>query len=201
MADLGILLNELFQPLGLGGMLLAMFILFYINALAVPVLPEVFLVVAFTTGYGVDPLVLAALILVVATLSEAAGLLSLYLLVKRIRVPRMIETAFERYRDFLVLRDERMILLGRAAPLLFFLGAFVALAHWDLRRSLLYQALGGIVKYGLIMALGGVFLAYTEQGTATLITLAIVIVVLVVSFLASVLRRRALEKRREGRPT
>lgn len=201
MADLGTLLNELFQPMGLGGMLLALFLLFYINALAIPTIPEVFLVIAFTTGWGIDPAVMAALILVVATLSEAAGLLTLYLLVKKIKVPRTIERAFERYRNFLLVSDERMILVNRVAPLLFFLGAFVALAHWDLKKSLLYQAAGGIVKYGLILALGELFLSYTEQGTATLVTIAVVLVVLAASFLASVLRRKSVEERKEGRPT
>lgn len=199
MADPGMLLNELFQPLGLGGMLLAMFLLFYINALAVPTLPEVLLVIAYVTGYGLDPAALALVVLAVATLSEAAGLLTLYFLVKKVRVPRFIERGFERYRNFLFLRDERMILVNRAAPLLFFLGAFVALAHWDLKRSLLYQAVGGIAKYGLIIALGELFLAYTAQGTATLVTLGVVLVALAVSFLASVLRRKRVEER-EGRP-
>ncbi|WP_019176277.1 hypothetical protein [Methanomassiliicoccus luminyensis] len=200
MADLGTILIELFQPLGVGGMLLALFVVLYVNALGVPTLPEVFLVIAYTTGYGIDPVTLAVLMLTVATISEAAGLLTLYLLVKRVRVPRVIERAFDKYHNFLLLRDERMILLGRIAPLLFFIGAFVALAKWDLKRSLIYQAVGGLAKYGLILALGELFLQYTEQGTATTVTLAIVVVVLAVSFLASVLRRRNMEEHEEGRP-
>lgn len=201
MADLGTLLTNLFQPLGLGGMLLALFVLFYVNALAVPTLPEVFLVIAYTAGWGVDSISLAVLILIVATASEAAGLLTLYLVVKRIKVPWMIQRAFDRYRNFLILNDERMILVNRVAPLLFFLGAFVALAKWNLRLSLVYQALGGLIKYGLIMALGELFLSYTEQGTATTVTLAIVFLTLAISFLASTLRKKNIEERRESRPT
>ncbi len=52
MADIGTIVNGLFQPLGLAGGLAGLFILFYINAVAVPTLPEVFLVLVFATGYG-----------------------------------------------------------------------------------------------------------------------------------------------------
>ncbi len=91
MADIGSMLNDLFRPLGLAGGLLALFLILYINSVAVPTLPEVFLVIIFTTGYGIDPLLLAILILIVATISEALGLLTLYSLAKRIRLPTRIE--------------------------------------------------------------------------------------------------------------
>ncbi len=146
-------------------------------------------------------MMLAALILIVATISEAAGLLTLYLLVERVRVPPAVQRAFDRYRNFLLVPDERMILVNRVAPLVWFLGAFVALAHWDLRRSLSYQALGGVVKYGFVLALGELFLAYTEQGTALWATLILVASMLTLSFLISLQRRKRSEgQRRAVRP-
>jgi hypothetical protein len=194
MADIGSMLNDLFQPLGLVGGLLALFLVLYINSVAIPTLPEVFLVIIFTTGYGIDPLLLAILILIVATLSEAVGLMTLYYLAKRIRLPPRIEKVFNSYRNFLFVHDERMILVNRVAPLIWFLGMFVAFAHWDLRLSLKYQAIGGLVRYGFILALSGLFLTYTRQGTATFATLVIVLVVLALSFLVALFRRKKLEK-------
>lgn len=201
MADIGTMVNGLFLPLGLVGGLLGLFILFYLNALAVPTLPELFLVLIFTTQYGIDPLTLAILILIVATIGEAAGLLTLYALVKRVRVPQRWQRAFDRYQNFLLVHDERMILVNRVAPLLWFLGAFVALAHWDLRLSLTYQALGGLIKYGFILVLGGLFLTYTQQGTALWATLIIVAIMLALSFLISFRRRRGSKDRQADRPT
>jgi hypothetical protein len=200
MTDIGSLLNDLFQPLGLAGGLLALFLVLYINSVAIPTLPEVFLVIIFTTGYGIDPLLLAVLILIVATLSEALGLMTLYFLAKRIQLPPRIERIFDSYRNFLFVHDERMILVNRVAPLIWFLGMFVAFAHWDLRLSLKYQAIGGLVRYGVILALGGLFLMVTKQGTATLATLVIVLIALAVSFLVALLNRRKLEKRERVSP-
>lgn len=193
MADIGSMLNDLFQPLGLAGGLLALFLVLYINSVAIPTLPEVFLVVIFTTGYGIDPFLLAALILIVATISEAVGLMTLYYLARRIQLPPKIERVFNGYRNLLFVHDERMILVNRVAPLIWFLGMFVAFAHWDLRLSLKYQAIGGVVRYGFILALGGLFLTFTEQGTATFATIVIVLIALAVSFLVALLNRKKLE--------
>ncbi len=88
-----------------------------------------------------------------------------------------------------------MILVNRVAPLIWFLGMFVAFAHWDLRLSLKYQAIGGIVRYGFILALSGLFLTFTQQGTATLATLVIVLIVLAISFVVALLRRMRFEKK------
>jgi hypothetical protein len=192
--DIGTMLNDLFQPLGLAGGLLALFLILYINSVAIPTLPEVFLVIIFTTGYGIDPLLLAILILIVATLSEAAGMLTLYSVAKRIRLPTRIDKIFNSYRNFLFVHDERMILVNRVAPLIWFLGMFVAFAHWDLRLSLKYQAIGGLVRYGVILALSGLFLTFTRQGTATLATLVIVLIALGASFLLALLKRMKFEK-------
>ena len=109
MTDIGSALIGMFQPLGLLGGSLGLLILLYINAVAFPTLPEVFIVIIFSTGYGVDPFVLAAIILAVALISETVGLLSQYLLVKRFGVPRSIEKMFKRYQNFLLVRDEHMI--------------------------------------------------------------------------------------------
>jgi hypothetical protein len=182
------------------GGLLALFLVLYINSVAVPTLPEVFLVIIFTTGYGIDPLLLAILILIVATLSEAAGLLTLYYLTKRIRLPPKIDKIFSGYRNFLLVHDERMILVNRVAPLIWLLGAFVAFAHWDLRLSLKYQAIGGLAKYGFILILGELFLTFTRQGTATLATLLIVLIALTLSFFVALYKRQKREKQDEVRP-
>ena len=175
MSDLGIgyLIAELFGPLGAVGGVLCIFLLFFIDAVMFPTLPELFTVLVFVQGYGLEPIVLGALLL---------------------RVPARLQKVITSYRDFLVCQDEKMILVNRIAPVLPFMGAFVALCHWDLRRSIIYLLIGGITKYGLILLLSGFFLAYMEKGTATTVTIIMVLVVIALSFVATVIRKRRLKK-------
>lgn len=96
-----------------------------------------------------------------------------------------------------------MILINRIAPVLPFMGAFVALCRWDLKRSVAYTLIGGAVKYGLILTLSGFFLAYMEKGVATMVTVIMVLIVIGISFLATLYRRRNVRKECEDayRPT
>ncbi|HQA21264.1 MAG TPA: hypothetical protein PLD09_05255 [Methanomassiliicoccaceae archaeon] len=196
MSDLGIgyLIAELFGPLGAVGGVLCIFLLFFIDAVMFPTLPELFTVLVFVQGYGLEPIVLGALLLSAIVVGEVAGLLTLYGVVRRLRVPARLQKVITSYRDFLVCHDENMILVNRIAPVLPFMGAFVALCHWDLRRSIIYLLIGGITKYGLILLLSGFFLAYMEKGTATTVTIIMVLVVIALSFVATVIRKRRLKK-------
>lgn len=158
-----------------------------------PTVPELFTVLVFMQGYGLDPLLLGALLLAAIAVGEVAGLLTLYWIVKRLRVPVRLQRIIMGYRDFLVCRDEKMILVNRVAPVLPFMGAFVALCHWDLKRSIAYLLIGGMTKYGLILLLSGFFLAYLEKGTATTVTIAMVLAVIALSFVATMVRKRRMK--------
>lgn len=191
MFDIGETFYGFFSPLGLAGWLACVFILFYVDAIVFPTVPELFVVLFFMAGYGTVPdLVLWTLFILTIAVAEVLGLTTLYLIVRRVRVPVKIANAVERYRCFLVCPDERMILWNRIAPILPFTGAFVAICNWSFKLSLFYQVLGGTIKYGLILAASSWFFVYFENGTAADITLVMVAAILLLSLIVSIYRKR-----------
>ncbi len=199
MSDVGSTLWGLFEPLGPWGGLLFIFLLFYIDAIILPTLPELFVVLVFLaqdTGAGDWMALYGGLMLLTIVLAEIAGVMTLYLIVKRAKLGgfrEKISRAVEKYRCFLLVQDERMILLNRIAPILPFLGGFIALSCWNLRRCMTYVVIGGVLKYGVILLMSGFFLAYFSQGTAQAATLVLVIGILIASFVASCIRKRKCE--------
>jgi hypothetical protein len=196
MTDIGTFFIELFSPLGLWGGLLCIFLLFYIDAIIFPTIPELFTVVIFASGaiYGVDPLLFAVAILGTIVVAELAGAMTLFMVVRKARVPTRIQNVVKKYQGFLLCPDERMILVNRIAPILPFLGAFIAFAGWELRRSLIYLVVGGVVKYGIILALSGLFFAFfSDRGTAATVTIIMVLTTIGLSMIVSYYRKRRME--------
>jgi uncharacterized membrane protein YdjX (TVP38/TMEM64 family) len=117
MTDIGTFFIELFSPLGLWGGLLCIFLLFYIDAIIFPTIPELFTVVIFASGaiYGVDPLLFAVAILGTIVVAELAGAMTLFMVVRKARVPTRIQNVVKKYQGFLLCPDERMILVNRIA--------------------------------------------------------------------------------------
>ena len=140
--SLGDWLFSLFDGLGEPGVLLCIFVLFFIDAVIFPTLPEVF----FLLGLDQNPTVsFGCELLFVAILGELAGIFLLYYIVKKIRVPARVSRIAEKYINFLVVSDERIILVNRIAPMIPFLGAFIALIKtWDPRKCTFYIVLGCI---------------------------------------------------------
>ncbi|MDW5562813.1 MAG: hypothetical protein SA339_06260 [Methanomassiliicoccus sp.] len=199
MTDVGSALWGLFEPLGLWGGLVFIFLLFYIDAIIFPTLPELFVVLVFLSQDGASGnwlLVYGSMMLLTIVLAEIAGVMTLYLILKKAKLGNYREKvckAVERYRCFLLVQDERMILLNRIAPILPFLGGFIALSSWNLRRSMMYVVIGGVLKYGTILMLGGFFLAYFSQGTAQTASIVMIVTILAASFVASFIRKRKCE--------
>ena len=197
MLDIGQAIYDIFSPLGAWGMLACIFIIFYVDAIVFPTLPELFTVIIFMAipeaWFGLS-------ILATIAIAEVLGLTTLYLIVKMIRIPQMIERAVHRYRDFLMFRDERMIVVNRVAPVLPFIGAFVAMCNWSFKKSIAFTLLGGMVKYGAIIALSGAFFAYFSSGTAQTVTIVMILVIIAASFMISLSRRRRMRKRNENSP-
>jgi hypothetical protein len=188
--DIGEMIYEAFTPLGWWGMLLCIFVIFYIDAILFPTLPELFTVIIFM---AIPELWFGASILLVIAIAETLGLTTLYLLVKRVAIPNWIRAAMDRYRSFLLISDERIILVNRIAPMLPFMGAFVGICDWSYRRSLGYTLLGGMVKYGLIIAASGFFFTVFSEGTAQNITLLMVLAFIALSIVASMLKKRRMD--------
>jgi membrane protein DedA with SNARE-associated domain len=97
-------------------------------------------------------------------------------------------------------RDERVILMNRAVPVIPMVGAFIATLGWNYRRSMAYVAAGGLAKYAVLLYIVfAIGLAYDIQ-TARWITLALVAIVVGLSFIASWFRRRRIETLTARRP-
>lgn len=195
MVDIGQEVYHFFSALGPPGWLAAIFVLFYIDAIIFPTLPELITVIIFIAGLQTTSAwALGILILATIAVAEFAGLATLYLIVKKVKVPRMIRRVVCKYKDFLIVKDERIILVNRIAPVLPFIGAFVAILDWSFRKAVIYTLIGGVVKYGLILLLSSWFFEFLSAGTAELVTLVMVIGILVASFALSLVRRRRMKK-------
>ena len=124
-------------------------------------------------------------------MGELIGIFSLYYIVSRIRVPRRIADIADRYIAFLVVSDEKALLMNRVAPMIPFAGAFIALVDsWDPRKCVFYIVLGCVLKYGAIMMASNFFFEYFSGDTAMTVTLVFIIAVIILSFVASYVRKR-----------
>lgn len=186
MAEIGQFFYDILSPLGIIGLLLCVFLLFYIDSIIFPTLPELFTIIIFS----VDPTIgFAGEILLTIVLAEVLGLTTLYLIVKRVKVPTKIERAIEQYSKMLLVKDEKMILLNRVVPVLPFMGAFVAICDWNYRRSVAYTVISGVLKYGAILALSSIFYAYLSSGTATIVTILLVLGLIAISLVLSYVKK------------
>ena len=199
---LGDWIRDAFAFLGPGGILAAMFLIFLVDAAIFPALPEVFIVLFYqqlvdTWFWSIA--VAAGSLLVLALAGDLCGNAGMYGITKwfhaRGKVPRILEKAMKKWTSFLAVRDERIILVNRIAPAVPFTGAFIAVCGWNLRRSLAYVLLGGVVKYMLLLVLViGLGLAFDPEA-ARLVTLVAVVVLVVASLAAGWYRGRKREVR------
>jgi hypothetical protein len=190
MFGIGEWVQDLFGPYGVIGILLFVFIIFFIDALVFPTLPELFFIIGFmampeqTLQYGL-------MLLGTAVIAEILGISLLYWVVEHVRVPDRIKRIADKYIKFLVCSDERMLLVNRIAPMIPFAGAFISLIDsWKYSKAMFYVVLGCIVKYGIIMLMSNFFFKYFESGTAQTYTIIFVIIVIAVSIIAAFLRKK-----------
>lgn len=181
----------LFGSNGELGLIIFIFLIFLLDALLVPTLPELFFVLAFMgcPPYRA-PLVFGSEILLAAVAAELVGILSLYYIAKHIRIPGRVERAVQKYTKFLVMGDERLLLLNRVAPMIPFAGAFIAIAKWNLKKSLSYVVLGCVLKYGAILLMSDFFFQYFSSSEAQTITIVFIFTVIIVSFIASYIMQK-----------
>lgn len=204
MAGVGDFLAALFAALGPGGAVVALYLIFVADAALVPALPEVFVVLFYTAYQGpLDPLWWAATLCLTAMAGEATGNSLLYLAVRRAivvkgRMPKRVERLMKAWVDFLVVSDERVILLNRVAPVVPMVGAFIAVLRWDVRLSLAYVVLGAAAKYAALLALAGWLGVVFDPSTARLVTVLLVLGIVGVSVAAAQVRRRRILSRTAG---
>jgi len=181
---------EIFGPSGEWGIVLCVFIIFLIDGFGIPTLPELFFATLFL--FNPTDLFFGLQLLIAAILAEVAGVTILYWVVGHLTVPKRIERVMNKYVDFLILKDERLLLLNRIAPMLPFSGAFVKIAGWDLKKSIMYVVIGCILKYGAILLMSNFFSSYFSSNIAQMVTIGFIIAVIVISFVASTIAKKRL---------
>ncbi len=199
MASVADWLTGLFVFLGPNGVLVGLFLAFVVDAAIIPTLPELAVVLSYL-GFlysqpGTDPLPWALLLLVMAVAGELVGNTLMFLWVRKLVVdrghlPRLIDRAMRGWTGLMIVPDERIILVNRIAPVVPFVGAFIAVVGWSVRKSLAYIAIGSVAKYGILLVLVGYLGVTYDPGTATLVTVVAVLGLVVVSVAASQLYRR-----------
>lgn len=188
MSGMGDIIYNLFGDYGDIGVMIGVFLIFLIDALIFPALPEVFFILGFdykpTLEYG------AGLILM-AVLAELIGIFLLYYIVKHIRIPARISKIVERYTDFLFVSDEKIFLVNRIAPMIPFAGAFIALIDkWDPRKCAVYIVIGCVLKYGIILLATNFFYDYFGGDMALKVTILFVIIVIGISMATSYIKKK-----------
>src|SRR6058998_2828922 len=143
MASLDELLTSLFGSLGPVGSLVILVIIFALDAALFPALPEVWIVVTYTyrPTEMLGPVAWAGLLLAMAVAGDVLGTSLLYVavrrwVVQRRRMPRWLERAMKKLTGFLLVQDERVILMNRVVPVIPMVGAFIAALGWDYRWSM-----------------------------------------------------------------
>lgn len=174
--------------IGPAGMLLGLFAVVFIDSIVIPIGPELLAIAVFATN--IDPF-WALLIVGTVALAQVAGSTLLYLIGRHPTImPAFLKRVMDRYRSGLLIRDERMVLLNCFVPVLPFLGAFVAVAKWNYRRSMSYVVVGGAIKYSLFLGMSSTFHQLFEEGIAQRVSLMAVLALLVVSGLYAYSKRK-----------
>lgn len=180
---------DVFGPHGAIGIIIFVALIFFIDAVIFPTLPELFFVIGFM--YMPNDITFGIVLLVAASIGEILGISLLYGIVDRIRIPERIKKIADKYINFLMVSDERIFLVNRFAPMIPFAGAFISIIEeWSYKKSMLYIILGCYIKYGLILVFSGFFYSFFSSDMAQSFTIAMVIVVIIISFVLSFYKKR-----------
>ncbi len=178
----------LFADLGDAGMLLAMAVIILVDGVGFPTLPEVWMVFIFGTHPG--SFTWGASLVLVSTLASLGGNFTLYSFVKLVKVPHRIEKIMKRYLNFIIVHDERVLLLNRAAPILPYTGAFMAVSNWDLKKCALYLFVGAMAKSSLVVVIAWLSFDHLRAEVAPWVSLGLVLTVLLISLTASLIYKK-----------
>jgi hypothetical protein len=178
----------LFADLGDTGMLLAMAVIILVDGVGFPTLPEVWMVFIF--GTHPDSFAWGASLVLVCTLASLGGNFTLYSFVKIVKMPHRVEKIMKRYLNFIIVHDERVLLLNRAAPILPYTGAFIAVSNWDLKKCALYLLVGAMAKSSLVVVIAWLSFDNLRAEVAPWVSLGLVLTVLLVSLIVSLIYKK-----------
>jgi len=192
MVDIAQAIIDTFSSFGDIGMLAALVIVIWIDGTAFPTLPEAWLVFV----YGVHPNSFwwGATLVVVTSCASLLGNMTLYSLVKAAKLPKRVQKAMRSYTNWLILKDERLLILNRFAPILPYTGAFIAVCNWNLKRCIAYLLGSAMAKTSVYIVIFWASYGALEDEVAPYVSLGIVAIVMMASIVSSfVYKRRHLE--------
>lgn len=138
-------------------------VVFLLDGLGVPLMPEIAMLLAFGTDptweWGVTIVALAVALEVLAT-ALVWGVLGVT------GLPRRLQRVMDTYAGAMLVNDERLLLVNRFVPVLPVVGAFMRAREWRVGLSLFYVGLGSAIKYGLLVALAGAAYEYFSSAWA-----------------------------------
>ncbi len=180
---------EFFGPYGAVGIIAFVALIFFIDAVFFPTLPELFFVIGFM--YMPGDITFGIALLVAASIGEIIGISLLYFVVEKIRMPERIKNVADKYVGFLVVSDERIFLVNRFAPMIPFAGAFISIIDgWQFRKCMFYIILGCYLKFGIILAFSSFFYSFFSSDMAQTFTIVMVLTVIIISFILSFYKRK-----------
>ena len=177
-----------FLAFGDFGVLAALVFVILLDGAGIPTVPEMWLIIFF----GAHPTALAwgLTVALVASVAGLGGILIQYSLARLARLPKKVRNIMRKYTEFLVLHDERLLLINKAAPMIPYSGAFVAALGWDLRKSLGYSFVGALGKTSMIVILAFFTYGTVAREVAGWISMVLVGCVLGASFVFSVVLKK-----------
>ena len=180
---------DVFGPHGAIGIIVFVALIFFIDAVFFPTLPELFFLIGFM--YMPSSFTFGISLLVAASIGAILGISLLYGIVDHIRVPERIRKVADKYVNFLMVSDERIFLVNRFAPMIPFAGAFISIIdEWDYKKSMLYIVVGCYLKYGFILLFSGFFFVFFSSDMAQTFTIVMTMAVIIISFILSFYKKK-----------
>ncbi len=189
LTDIGQTIFDVFRGLGDLGMFIAIAIVIWLDGAIIPTIPEAWLV--FIWNAHPDPSFNFGLTLVlVSTVASVAGTLSLYSVVRLTGLPKRIQKAMSGYTNWLIVNDERLLVLNRFAPLIPYTGAFIAANDWNIRKATVYLVGSAALKFSVWVTVFAILRENLVGDLSPWISLALVAVVIGASTVASIAYRK-----------
>lgn len=179
---------DLFASLGDLGMLLAIVLIILIDGTAFPTLPEVWMVWVF--GVHPESIAWAATLVLVASVASLLGNFTLYGFVKLVKLPNWIQKRMRQYTNFLLVHDERLLLLNRIAPIIPYTGAFIAACNWNIKKCAAYIFISALVKFTIIVVISWASFESLKDEIAPWVSLGFVAIFLVSSIIVSFIYKK-----------
>ena len=179
-----------FASYGPPGMLALLLVVVFLDAIVIPLGPELLAIAIFSTDMR-----LAWAVPIVATVAvgQVGGTTLLYLVGRHpTLLPDYVRRVMVKYRSSLLIKDEKIIFVNCFVPILPFLGAFVAVSNWNYTKAMSLVVLGGVLKYSVFLAMSRSFHYLFESGVAQAASLLTVLCLLVASGVYAFRRRKLL---------